>query len=187
MLSEINRQKLLGLAHESIEYGLKHRQVMPINLEDYDQPLRDSKATFVTLNINHQLRGCIGTLQAYRPLVVDCVEHAYAAAFEDRRFNPLSYEEYSELSCHISILGVPELIGCTSEIDLIQKLRPGMDGLILEEGSRRGTFLPSVWESLPDPKQFLRHLKAKAGLPASYWSDSLQVSRYCVESFADPE
>ena len=113
----------------------------------------------------------------------DVAENAFAAAFRDPRFPPLRPDEYPRLEYHISILNPPEPMTVTSEADLLQQLRPGVDGLVLIEGARRATFLPSVWEQLPDPRQFLAHLKMKAGLPADYWSDSLRFERYTVEEF----
>jgi AmmeMemoRadiSam system protein A len=108
--------------------------------------------------------------------------NAYSAAFEDPRFAPLERGEFERLDIHLSLLSAPEPIQFGSEKDLLAQIRPSLDGLVLEEGARRGTFLPSVWEQLPDPVEFLRHLKRKAGLPADYWSATLRVSRYTSES-----
>lgn len=170
------------LAKHSIEQGLKHKKLLSMNPLDYPRKLGETRATFVTLKINHQLRGCMGTIIAVRPLVQDVCHHAYAAAFSDPRFSPLQSSELSLLDIHISILSPLEPISFKSEEDLIQQLRPGIDGLILQEGFQRGTFLPSVWESLPDPRDFLHHLKQKAGLSPHYWSPSLHVQRYTTES-----
>ena len=117
-------------------------------------------------------------MQAYQPLIKDVAEHAYAAAFNDPRFSSVTAAEAPQLELHISILTPSEAIDFSSESDLLSQIQPGIDGLILESGYHRGTFLPAVWESLPEPEQFLRHLKQKAGLPASYWSDDIKVSRY---------
>jgi AmmeMemoRadiSam system protein A len=130
-----------------------------------------------------ELRGCIGSLEAYRPLVEDVAHNAYAAAFSDPRFTPLSETELIDVEFHISVLTPAAPMHFESEADLLSQLRPGIDGLVLEDAGHRGTFLPSVWESLPDAAQFLQHLKMKAGLPADYWSDNLKVSRYTSESF----
>jgi AmmeMemoRadiSam system protein A len=108
-------------------------------------------------------------------------ENAYAAAFRDPRFLPVAPDEFADLEIHLSLLTPPEPVEAASEADLLQQLRPGEDGLILQEGSRRATFLPAVWESLPEPQSFVRHLKRKAGLPAEYWSDTLTVFRYRAE------
>jgi AmmeMemoRadiSam system protein A len=145
--------------------------------------LQEERATFVTLTIGGALRGCIGMLEACRPLAEDVAENARAAAFDDPRFAPLSREEFARLEIHISVLSPPGEMAFRSEADLLEQIRPGVDGLILQEGGRRGTFLPSVWEELPDRTMFLMHLKMKAGLPGSYWSDTLRVFRYTAEYF----
>ncbi len=177
-LNKALQQQLLELARNAIGYGLQHGKSMPIESSDYSEDLQELRASFVTLEIKHQLRGCIGMLEAVRPLAIDIVENAYSAAFKDPRFPPLKQSEFPELDIHLSILEPSVPMNFDSETDLISQLRPGIDGLILQEGGRRGTFLPSVWESLPDPNDFLRHLKLKAGLPVDYWSDNVKVSRY---------
>lgn len=181
-LIDAQRRLLLDLAKASIQHGLQTGGSLPVNLAEYPSELRENRATFVTLTINRQLRGCIGMLEAKRPLVQDIAENAYAAAFNDPRFPPLSPEEFNRLDIHLSILTPAEAMSFVSEQELIAQLQPGVDGLILQEGGRRGTFLPSVWSSLPRPEQFLRHLKQKAGLPADYWSDSIRCFRYTTES-----
>ena len=181
MLEEKHKRLLLKLAAASIKYGLEASSPLPVQLDDYDDALRQNGACFVTLEIDHQLRGCIGTLEAYRPLVLDVVENAYAAALLDPRFTPLQTAEYDALHYHISILHPPLEMQVKSEQDLLQQLRPGIDGLIIEDAGRRATFLPSVWESLSEPADFLRHLKHKAGLSEHHWSDNMKVHRYVVE------
>jgi uncharacterized protein len=172
---------LLDLVAQSISYGLNNRRIMMININDYPENLRQKTATFVTLKINRQLRGCIGTLEAYQPLVLDVIYNAYQAAFGDPRFLPLTKEEFSWLQKSISILSLPEKVNFTSENDLLTKIRPGIDGLILSDHGQRGTFLPSVWEELKDPKMFLAHLKMKAGFSPDYWSDTISIERYTTE------
>jgi uncharacterized protein len=129
------------------------------------------------------LRGCIGSLEARRPLALDVAENAFASAFRDPRFAPLARAEEPRLDLHISVLSEAEQIPVRSEAELLASLRPGIDGVILSAGARRGTFLPSVWEQLPEPHRFLAQLKRKAGLPADYWSAELRVERYTVEAF----
>ena len=182
-LSEPLRQVLLGVALRSIRHGLERGRPLTVDTGDYDPALREGRACFVTLDRGGNLRGCIGHLEPIQPLVRDVAENAYAAAFRDPRFPSLRAEELSGLDIHISILGLPEPLSFQSEVDLIAQIRPGIDGLILEEGRNRGTFLPSVWESLPQPLDFWRHLKRKAGLPMNHWSGSLRVQRYTTESF----
>ena len=183
MLTQENRQILRELAYSSIRHGLEAGKALEIDISQYPAELQTKKATFVTLHRNTELRGCIGMLKPVRPLAEDIAYNAWAAAFTDNRFMPVKADELDELDIHISILGTPEAMEFTSEDDLLHQIRPGTDGLILEEGLKRGTFLPSVWESLTDAREFLNHLKLKAGLPAGYWSDSIKIQRYTVEEF----
>jgi uncharacterized protein len=178
LLIEAYQQRLISVARASIAHGLKTGRALPVILSEYPPELQEIAATFVTLERHHELRGCIGMLQAVRPLVQDVAENAFSAAFRDHRFALLSEMELEDLELHLSILSAPEPIVFSSEQDLLNQLRPGIDGLILEDRQHRGTFLPSVWESLYSPRDFLNHLKQKAGLSAHYWSDSLKVSRY---------
>ncbi len=179
--SKEEQKILLELASNTIAFGLKNHARMPVNIEAYSEKLKENLACFVTLKIHGQLRGCIGSLKAYQPLVKDVVHNAYAAAFSDPRFSPLTQLEFADIEIDISILSSPEPIEFKSEEDLLRQLRPGVDGLILTEGSHRGTFLPSVWESLKTPQQFLAHLKRKAGLSENYWSETLSIERYVAE------
>lgn len=184
-LNDKQQKQLLDLARASIQQGLRNGRPLSIKLSDYDEALNQPRATFVTLERHGQLRGCIGMLQAIRPLAEDVVENAFAAAFRDPRFPPLGDDEIQDLTVHISMLSPAEPMLFNTEADLLAQLRPGVDGLILQDHGHRGTFLPSVWEQLPEPEQFLRHLKQKAGLPAHYWSDTLTVSRYTSFMFGD--
>lgn len=176
-----HRKILLNLAKDSIRHGLDTNRPLTVELDQFPPELTERSATFVTLKTRGQLRGCIGMLEAVRPLVQDICENAFSAAFRDPRFPPLEENELESLDIHLSILSSPEPMTFSSEEDLISQIRPGVDGLILEEGSYRGTFLPSVWESLPSVRQFLRELKKKAGLPGDFWSDKLIVCRYTTE------
>ncbi len=183
-LSPQERETLLDIARRSIRHGLDRGTPLPVNCEDFEPPLQAVRASFVTLNRQGMLRGCIGHLEATLPLVEDVAENAFSAAFRDPRFPPLGDDEYARLELHISVLTPAEPLNCESESDLLKQMRPFRDGLILAEGIRRGTFLPSVWEQLPEPRDFLRHLKRKAGLPDDYWSPTLEVYRYETESFS---
>jgi len=182
-LCEEERELLHKVARASIEHGLRTGRPLAVDTARYPPPLREPGASFVTLNEHGQLRGCIGSLEAIRPLVEDVAHNAYAAAFSDPRFPPLRASELPDLDLHISVLSPATPMQFDSEQDLIRQLRPGVDGLVLEDGYHRGTFLPAVWESLPEPREFLQHLKLKAGLPPDYWSDTIRVSRYVTESF----
>jgi len=186
-LDPSQRRTLLALARRSIEHGLSEGRPIPVDPFDYPARLAEEGAAFVTLHIAGALRGCIGHLQSVQPLVLDVVENAFAAAFRDPRFPPLAEAELAELEIEISVLSPAEPLAFTSEEDLLRIIEPGRDGLILEDGAARGTFLPSVWESLPQPRDFLRHLKQKAGLSPSHWSDKIRVSRYRTEAFSERE
>ncbi len=180
-LNEEQQQQLLTLAKNAIQHGLTTGKPLKVNLADFPAELTVQRATFVTLQKHGQLRGCIGMLTAVRPLVEDIAENAFSAAFRDPRFPPLTASELNALEIHLSILTPSEPITFSSEQDLLNQIQPHIDGLILQDGSQRGTFLPSVWEQLPEPKQFLRHLKQKAGFSPDYWSETLKVYRYHTE------
>ena len=177
------QSQLLGLACAAIRYGIINHTVMPLNTTAYETALQEPLATFVTLKKNGQLRGCIGTLKAQRPLIEDVVYNAWQAAAHDPRFDPVQADELQHLHISISILSPPQAFPVVSEKDLISKLRPGEDGLIIEDGYHRATFLPSVWQQLPEPIDFIHHLKLKAGLPANQWSGSIKVQRYTSFEF----
>lgn len=176
-------ETLLGIALDSIVSGLQSGKPLQVSPEALPDKLAEVRACFVTLEHDGVLRGCIGSLEPHTTLADDVSHNAYAAAFRDPRFKPLQAGELEKLTIHVSILGKTEALDFDSEEDLVRQLRPGADGLILQDNKARGTFLPSVWKSLPDPEQFLAHLKLKAGLPGDYWSDSIQMWRYTTESF----
>lgn len=182
-LSAQQRRLLLDIAWASIRHGLAHRCPLDPDPAALPERLGQPAATFVTLQQSGALRGCIGRLEAARPLAQDVAQNAYAAAFQDPRFPPLAPEELASLTLHISVLTPPEPMRFTDEADLLRQLRPGIDGLILEDSGMRGTFLPSVWEQLPEPADFLAALRRKAGLPRGHWSDRLAVARYRTLSF----
>ena len=184
-LDTAERMALLRIARAAIGDGLSGARPRALELDQYAAALRAPAATFVTLELYGELRGCVGTLEAFQPIVVDTAENAYAAAYRDPRFPALCASEFERLDIHISVLSPPEPLAFTSEQDLIRQLRPGIDGLILRERSRCGTFLPAVWDSVADPREFLRHLKIKAGLLPDYWSDALVVSRYTALLIGD--
>jgi len=183
-LDESERRLLVDVAWGSIRHGLTSGTPSPVSPEDFPPRLREPGAAFVTLRNNGALRGCIGHLEAIRPLVVDVADNAFAAAFRDPRFDPLEERELADLELDVSVLTPPEPLRFKDEDDLLSQLRPGVDGLILTDRGARGTFLPAVWDTLPEPHRFLDELKRKAGLPRDYWSDTLEVSRYRTESFA---
>ncbi len=173
-----DKKTLLETAKQSITYGLKNQQVLTIKLQQFSKTLQSHAASFVTLNLNHQLRGCIGTLEAYQPLIKDVAEHAFAAAFQDPRFAPVTENEIHQLQLHISVLTPASPMQFTSEKDLLRQLQPGKDGLILQAEHHKATFLPAVWDQLPEAEEFLNHLKRKAGLNAYAWPEGIQAFRY---------
>lgn len=147
--------------------------------------LEQPGATFVTLTSHGQLRGCIGSLEAYRPLIDDVRQNAVASALRDPRFLPLSKAEFAEVVIEVSLLSKPQPIRFSSEADALAQLDPGVDGVILEYGAQRATYLPQVWAQLPDPRSFIAHLKDKAGLPEDFWSHDVRLSHYTVQKFSE--
>lgn len=185
MHSTADQQQLLKAAADSIQQGLEHgRPWVPI-LTDYPASLQMLHACFVSLRMKDELRGCIGSLEPRRPLLLDVAHNAFAAAFHDPRFTPLQASELVALEIEISVLSPPVPLCFSSETELLQQLRPGVDGLILTVQEHMGTFLPSVWESLPRAAAFLAQLKRKAGLQEDFWSPDIQVQRYTTESFSN--
>jgi AmmeMemoRadiSam system protein A len=184
--STATRLSLLQVALNSIESGLRSGTPQAINSQDYSQELCELRACFITLKTGPSLRGCIGSLEAHRLLVEDVAANAFAAAYRDPRFQKLNRGELDSIDIGVSVLGPSQALTFDSQQTLLDMLRPGQDGLILQDRNARGTFLPSVWESLPEPAEFLDQLKMKAGLTADYWSDTLEVWRYSTESFGAP-
>jgi len=156
---------LLRVARAAIAHGLEGK-AFRVNAGEYPAALRAPRAAFVTLTLDGHLRGCIGTTEARKPLVECVAESAYKAAFRDPRFAPLSRDEFARISVAVSVLTPAEPVTFRDEAELLSLLRPGVDGLIIEAGSKRATFLPSVWESIASPATFLEALKRKAGIPA---------------------
>jgi len=173
---------LIGLAQRAIEHGLDRGRHLPLDLADFPAALHEVRSAFVTLRQEGDLRGCIGSVEAHRPLAEEVARNAHGAAFDDPRFPALTREEWPALTTTIEILSPAEPLDFTSEADLLEQLVPGEDGLILAAGRRRGTFLPTVWQSLPDPEQFWTQLKRKAGLPADYFDAAMTVQRYRTEA-----
>ncbi|MBW2454549.1 MAG: AmmeMemoRadiSam system protein A [Deltaproteobacteria bacterium] len=182
-LSLKQRTTLLEVARASIVSGLEQGRRYSPDLNDYPPRLREQQACFVTLHLDGELRGCVGSLRAHSPLVEGIAQSAYSAAFRDPRFPPLCQPELKQLHLHISALSVPKPMQFADEADLLSQLRPGIDGLVLTDGGHVGTFLPAVWEKMPEPAVFFAHLRAKAGLSPGHWSNTLKVERYTTESF----
>ena len=168
---------LVRIAREAIEH-----EADPA-LDSAEPWLRAPGASFVTLKLDGELRGCIGTIEPHRPLAADVAHNARAAAYHDPRFPPLAAHEVPRLGIEVSVLSPREPLAAASEWEALARLRPQVDGLYLEFGAMRATFLPQVWESLPDPVDFLGELRRKAGLPAGFWHPGIKLSRYTVEKF----
>jgi len=155
---------------------------------DFDDPCLDLPgASFVTLTIDGRLRGCIGSLIARRSLREDIVSNARAAAFHDPRFPALSKDELTEIAIEVSLLSQPEPMSFTSRANALSQLRPGVDGVILSTSGHRATFLPQVWDELPEPEEFMAHLLMKAGFAPTYWSDSFTIERYTVTAYREDD
>ena len=172
---------VLQVAAASIEHGLAHGRPLAVIPADHPRDLAAKGACFVTLKRLRRLRGCIGSSQAHRPLVEDAAHNAFAAAFRDRRFSPLKSEELAGLELSISVLSAAAPMDVIDEADLLRQLRPKTDGLIIEDQGRRALFLPSVWEGLPKAENFLKQLKAKAGMEADHWSANFKAWRFVAE------
>jgi hypothetical protein len=183
-LTDDEKRTLLGLAREALECGVCGQKLSPLDLQSLSPRLQACGTSFVTLTINGNLRGCIGALEPCQPLVEDVREHAVAAALQDFRFPLVCPEELSQIKLEISRLTVPVPLEYCSPEDLLAKLRPGIDGVVLRDRSRRATFLPQVWEKLPDPIDFLDNLCAKMGAAPDLWRKKhLDVLVYQVEEF----
>jgi AmmeMemoRadiSam system protein A len=185
-LSKIDKKKLLKIAREAITCVVRNEQLERIKLQEHSQLLRDHGASFVTLTIRGKLRGCIGTLEANQPLVLDVQEHAVAAAMEDYRFPVVREEELQLISIEISRLTPVHLMDYSTHEDLVSKIRVNVDGVLIKANGRRATFLPQVWEKVPDTEQFLSQLCMKMGGPPDLWREKhLQIYTYQVEKFKE--
>lgn len=181
-----SRALLLETAAEAIETRLERRASDGPPEVTLPAELRELRASFVTLTIGGELRGCCGTLEAHRALATDVWHNARASAFDDPRFVPLEAWEWHSIDLEVSVLSPLERVAARSEAELVAQLVPGEDGLVIAWRGGRATFLPKVWEQLRDPVAFLRHLKHKAGWSADFWAEDVEVWRYFTESVAAP-
>jgi AmmeMemoRadiSam system protein A len=183
-LTSTEKEYLLKVARQALQRGVAGEPLLPLDEQALTPRLRAPGASFVTLTWQGMLRGCIGTLEPYQSLVEDVREHAVAAALQDYRFPPVQIEEVNELSIEISRLTIPKPLDYTTPEDLVSKLHPGVDGVVLRDGMRRATFLPQVWEKIPDPAEFLDHLCMKMGASPNLWRrQKVEVLVYRVEEF----
>jgi AmmeMemoRadiSam system protein A len=184
LLTPEERELLLRLARQAMQAAVCDQLLPPLDLKSLPPHLQEPGASFVTLTAHGELRGCIGRLEPDDPLAEDVRQHAVAAALQDYRFPPVQPEELPEIAIEISRLTMPKDLPYTTPQDLLQKLRPGVDGVILRDGFYRATFLPQVWEKLPDPATFLSHLCQKMGTPSNLWQrKKIKVQVYQVEEF----
>lgn len=185
-LSNDEKKILLRLARQALEHGVRHEKLPALDLESMTPLLKAQGASFITLTIDGNLRGCIGALEPYQPLAQDVREHAIAAALEDPRFPPVTPSELSQIEVEVSRLTVPERLEYKDAEDLLAKLHPNVDGVVLRDGPRRATFLPQVWEKIPDKAEFLDNLCYKMGIAPGTWRHKhLDVLIYQVEEFRE--
>ena len=185
-LNKEDQEILLKIARQSIEHAVRGEKKLAVKVEDYSALLQQNGASFVTLTVNHRLRGCIGTLQTYQALVLDVREHAILAALQDPRFPPVSESELAAIRIEISRLTEPQPLPYQTPQGLLQGLHPGTDGVVLRLGHRSATYLPQVWDQIPDPEDFLSELCLKMGAPADTWKkQKMEVSTYQVEEFSE--
>ena len=183
-LTSDEKQTLLRLARQALEMGVRGDKLPALQMETLPPHLREDGASFVTLTRHGQLRGCIGALEPYQPLVEDVREHAIAAALNDYRFPPVQADELGEIQIEVSRLTAPVPLEYSTPEDLLAKLRPHVDGVVLRDGSRRATFLPQVWEKIPDAADFLDNLCYKMGASPDTWRRKhVEVLIYQVEEF----
>jgi AmmeMemoRadiSam system protein A len=183
------KKLLLSIARSSIRNYLENRQIHYYSESELKDPdLFEKRATFVTLTIGDELRGCIGSLTPTRPLFHDVIENSINAAFRDPRFYPLSLEEFDKINIEISVLTIPKRLEFEDTEDLLKKIRPGIDGVIIKKGFYEATFLPQVWSDLPDKKSFFEQLCLKAGLGRNcYSTNKIKVETYQVEALSEKE
>ncbi len=185
-LNQAEQGILLRIAREALDSSVRGEPLPAIPLPALPEPLQENGASFVTLTIEGQLRGCIGALEAYQPLALDVQEHAVAAALQDYRFPNVRPTELSFIEIEVSVLTPRSPLAYDSPQDLIQKLRPGIDGVVLQDGFRKATFLPQVWDQISDPERFLSQLCLKMGANADLWrTKHIQVFTYQVQEFQE--
>jgi len=185
-LTQEERETLLKLARQALESGVKGDPLPPLQIELFSKKLQENGASFVTLTKHGKLRGCIGALEPYQPLVEDVREHAIAAATQDYRFPTVSLDELVDIEIEVSRLTPPLPLVYSGGDELVSKLKPGIDGVVIRDGFQRATFLPQVWDKLPNPEDFMNHLCSKMGsLPSTWRTKKLEVLTYRVEEFRE--
>ncbi len=183
-MERLHRHTLLDLARQVISRGVEGESRPKVDPRRYNPVLREPHGTFVTLYRDGNLRGCIGSLEPHRTLVEDVAHNAFAAAFSDRRFMPLTAEDLTDISIEIAILSPLHAIEPADELELLELLEPRVHGLLIEDAGHRATFLPKVWQVIPDKREFLIQLRLKAGLAGDHWSETLRASVYTTLDFS---
>ena len=183
--ASVHGTSLFKIAQISLEEALMYGKKYSPSRRDYDNTLFNKGASFVTLTENGQLRGCIGSVFGRQSVAKDVADNTYAAALEDKRFNPLTAQDLPNLKISISLLTGYERIRYQDEADLLRQIEAGKDGIVLRSGDRQALFLPSVWKELPDKQEFLNNLKLKAGMTPSYWSNKIKVYRFYTVEITD--
>lgn len=185
--NRVQGRVLLQLARTAIARALGLAATHGDGIDRCAQWLREPGATFVTLTQNGQLRGCIGSLEAQQSLLENIEHNAVAAALHDSRFSPLTAEEFADICIEVSLLSALQPMSFVNETDALARLRPGIDGVMLTYGGHRSTFLPQVWDMLPEAREFMAQLKLKAGLAAHFWHDDIALSRYSVRKWRETD
>jgi AmmeMemoRadiSam system protein A len=185
VLDPSHRHALLALARQSILAGLHEKRRVPCPDFLRDGILNAARGSFITLRTEGRLRGCCGTLEPRGALAEGVWRNAWSSAFSDPRFAPLRHDEYQSIDVHISVLSPLEPVAVMTEPELLRQLRPGIDGLLLQRGASQATFLPAVWDQLPDAVEFVRELKSKAGWTTDFWAPDIAAWRYTTESFGE--
>jgi uncharacterized protein len=184
-LGAAERRQLLAVATDVIGDALLGRPARPPHPQEWTDAVASPGASFVTLERDGELLGCIGTLTPDEPLVVDVARHALAAAFADPRLPPVTVADYATMTVKVSVLSTPETIAASTHDELLERLRPGVDGVLVECEHRRATLLPTVWRHLRDPREFVAALWQKAGMRPGTWPPTTRVARYTTDEFAD--
>ena len=182
LFTKTDEQELLDIAYQSIEHGLKNGKCMKLNESKYPKALQQPHGAFTTLKSKGVLRGCKGSIEFALPLVKTVAYSAFSSAFNDPRFTPLQPCEFAQLKISLSVLSPKEKISFTCEKEIIDKIQPGIDGVVLEYNGQKGTLLPSVWETIPDAREFFFILKQKAGFDRDFWDENIQAHRYTTHT-----
>ena len=173
-----NKDAIIDIVSKSLEKAILENSEYSPNRDNYDNVMFDKGASFVTLEKNNKLRGCIGSVFSTMSIAEDLAKNAKSAALHDTRFNPVSKDELKDITFKVSLLTGFEEIKFSSYDDLLKQIKPKIDGLLIKDGKRQGIFLPAVWEDIPNKKEFLTELKIKAGLSPTYWSDNIEIFRF---------